>query len=141
YGPDGRVLAVEGIVQDISVRQATWRALRDAERRYRSLFDNAIEGIFRTTPDGRYLDANPALARIYGFESEAQLVSSMRDIGSQLYVDPTRRAAFIETVRRNGSVTGFESQVRRRDGRLIWISENARAVRNEDGAVVCYEGT
>ncbi|MDQ2639225.1 MAG: EAL domain-containing protein [Pseudomonadota bacterium] len=141
YGPDGRVLAVEGIVQDISVRQATWRALRDAERRYRSLFDNAIEGIFRTTPDGRYLDANPALARIYGFESEAQLISSMRNIGAQLYVDPTRRAAFTEAVRSEGSVTGFESQVRRRDGRLIWISENARAVRNEDGTVVCYEGT
>src|SRR5690606_31031464 len=70
---NGRIVAVEGIVQDISVRQATWRALRDAERRYRSLFDNAIEGVFRTTPDGRYLDANPALARIYGFETAAGL--------------------------------------------------------------------
>jgi diguanylate cyclase (GGDEF)-like protein/PAS domain S-box-containing protein len=141
YGPDGRVLAVEGLVQDISVRQATWRALRDAERRYRSLFDNALEGIFRTSPDGRYLDANPALARIYGFDSETQLISSMSDIGAQLYVDPGRRAAFVDIIRREGLVTGFESQVRRRDGRLIWISENARVVRNEDGAVVCYEGT
>jgi diguanylate cyclase (GGDEF)-like protein/PAS domain S-box-containing protein len=140
-GRDGSVVAVEGIVQDISVRQATWRALQDAERRYRSLFDNAIEGIFRTSPDGRYLDANPALARIYGFESAGQLIQSMRDIGSQLYVDPGRRAAFIETIRRDGSVTGFESQVRRRDGKLIWISENARAVHDENGRLVCYEGT
>jgi PAS domain S-box-containing protein len=140
-GNDGRVLAVEGIIQDISVRQATWRALKDAERRYRSLFDNAIEGIFRTSPDGRYLDANPALARIYGFETAEQLVSSLQDIGSQLYVDPGRRAAFIEAIRRDGSVTGFESQVRRRDGKLIWISENARAVHDDSGRLVCYEGT
>src|SRR5690606_676990 len=140
-GRDGRVFAIEGIVQDISVRQATWRALRDAERRYRSIFDNAIEGIFRTSPDGRYLDANPALARIYGFESAAELVESMRDIGAQLYVDPRRRTAFIDTIRRDGSVTGFESQVRRRDGKLIWISENARAVHDETGRLTCYEGT
>jgi diguanylate cyclase (GGDEF)-like protein/PAS domain S-box-containing protein len=140
-GRDGRILAVEGVVQDISMREATWRALRDAERRYRSLFDNAIEGVFRTTPDGRYLDANPALARIYGFESPAELVESMRDIGAQLYVDPDRRKAFIDTITRDGSVSRFESQVRRRDGKLIWISENARAVRDESGRVACYEGT
>ncbi len=140
-GRDGRIAAIEGVVQDISVREATWRALRDAERRYRSLFDNAIEGVFRTTPDGRYLDANPALARIYGFESPTDLVETMCDIGAQLYVDPGRRDAFIEAITRDGSVGRFESQVRRRDGRLIWISENARAVRDESGHVTCYEGT
>ncbi len=59
YSVDGKVVGVEGIVQDISTRESTYRALRNAERRYRSLFDNAIEGIFRTSPDGRYLDANP----------------------------------------------------------------------------------
>ena len=141
YAADGRVMAVEGIVQDISSRESTYRALRNAERRYRSLFDNAIEGIFRTSPDGRYLDANPALARIYGFESPLQLMNSLSDIGSQLYVDPARRHAFIETVTRSGSVSGFESQVRRCDGRLIWISENARAVHDDSGRLVCYEGT
>jgi diguanylate cyclase (GGDEF)-like protein/PAS domain S-box-containing protein len=141
FDEDGRVVAIEGIVQDISMRAATWRALRDAERRYRSLFDNAIEGIFRTSVDGRYLDANPALARIYGFDSAAELVASFSDIGEQLYVDPGRRAAFIDAIRRDGSVTGFESQVRRRDGRLIWISENARAVRDDAGTLTCYEGT
>ena len=141
YGADGRVLAVEGIVQDISVRESTYRALRNAERRYRSLFDNAIEGIFRTSPDGRYLDANPALARIYGFDSPLELMNTLSDIGSQLYVDPAQRPIFIDTMRRLGSVSGFESQVRRRDGRLIWISENARAVHDDSGRLVCYEGT
>src|SRR6185369_12787996 len=141
YGADGRVLAVEGIVQDISVRESTYRALRNAERRYRSLFDNAIEGIFRTSPDGRYLDANPALARIYGFDTPLDLMNSLSDIGVQLYVDPSRRQAFIEAIQQQVSVSGFESQVRRQDGRLIWISENARAVYDELDRLVCYEGT
>jgi diguanylate cyclase (GGDEF)-like protein/PAS domain S-box-containing protein len=141
YGADGQVLAVEGIVQDISAREATHRALRNAERRYRSLFDHAIEGIFRTSSDGQYLDANPALARIYGFDTPRELMETMRDIGSQLYVDPERRRAFIDTIRRQGRVSGFESQVRRHDGRMIWISENARAVHDESGRLVCYEGT
>ncbi len=141
YAPDGRVVALEGIIQDISARESTYRALRNAERRYRSLFDNAIEGIFRTSPDGRYLDANPALARIYGFDSPLELMNSLSDIGTQLYTDPSRRQGFIETIKRQGSVSGFESQVRRRDGRLIWISENARAVHDELSRLICYEGT
>jgi diguanylate cyclase (GGDEF)-like protein/PAS domain S-box-containing protein len=141
YDAEGRPVAMEGIIQDISSRESTYRALRNAERRYRSLFDNAIEGIFRTSPDGRYLDANPALARIYGFDSPLELMNTLSDISAQLYVDPGRRQAFIETIQRNGSVTGFESQVRRHDGRLIWISENARAVHDEFGRLVCYEGT
>jgi diguanylate cyclase (GGDEF)-like protein/PAS domain S-box-containing protein len=141
YSPDGKVLGVEGIVQDISTRESTYRALRNAERRYRSLFDNAIEGIFRTSPDGRYLDANPALARIYGFDSPLELMNTLSDISVQLYVDPARRQAFIDTMQRNASVSGFESQVRRHDGRLIWISENARAVHDESGRLICYEGT
>jgi diguanylate cyclase (GGDEF)-like protein/PAS domain S-box-containing protein len=141
YGADGRVLALEGIIQDISAREAAYRALRNAERRYRSLFDNAIEGIFRTSPDGRYLDANPALARIYGFDTPQELMNSLSDIGAQLYVDPGRRQTFIDTIRRLGSISGFESQVRRCDGQLIWISENARAVHDDAGRLVCYEGT
>jgi len=141
HDADGRVIALEGIIQDISSRESTYRALRNAERRYRSLFDNAIEGIFRTSPDGRYLDANPALARIYGFDSPLDLMNNLSDIGAQLYVDPGRRQAFIDAIQRRGSISGFESQVRRRDGRLIWISENARAVHDEFDRLVCYEGT
>jgi diguanylate cyclase (GGDEF)-like protein/PAS domain S-box-containing protein len=141
YAADGSVVAVEGIIQDISAREATYRALRNAERRYRSLFDNAIEGIFRTSADGRYLDANPALARIYGFETPLELMNSLSDISAQLYVDPQRRQEFIDTIRQRGSVSGFESRVRRQNGELIWISENARAVHDDSGRLVCYEGT
>src|SRR5690606_40366879 len=74
WGDDGEILALEGIIEDITKRKESEQALHEAERRYHSLFDNAIEGIFRTTPDGHYLDANPALARTYGFDSTEELV-------------------------------------------------------------------
>ena len=141
FDDDGALVAIEGIVQDITVRKQSTQALREAERRYYNLFENAIEGIFRTTLDGQYLDANPALARIYGFESPSALVASLKDIGKQLYVEPSRREEFTALVRARGSVSGFESQIHRRDGDVIWISENARAVHDDDGKIVCYEGT
>ena len=137
----GRVIAIEGIVEDITARVESEQALREAERRYRSLFDNAIEGIFRTTPDGRYLDANPALARIYGFATPQELVDSLRDIKSQLYVDPERREEFMRIIKTRGEISGFESRVYRKNGDMIWISENARAVFDDEGRVLHYEGT
>ncbi|HLY55022.1 MAG TPA: ATP-binding protein [Stellaceae bacterium] len=107
---------------------------------YRDMFENAVWGIFRTTPDGRYLEANPALARIYGYDSPALLLADLTDIMRQLYVDPGRRAEFVERMRDEGTITGFESQVYRRDGSIIWISESCREVR--DGrTLLYYEGS
>jgi len=138
---EGRPIALEGLIQDITKRKNAETALREAERRYHGLFDNAIEGIFRTTVEGNYLDANPALAHIYGFESPEELMASLRDIGRQLYVDPQRREEFMRIVKARGSVTAFESQVARKNGDIIWISENARLVLDEDGKPMGYEGT
>jgi diguanylate cyclase (GGDEF)-like protein/PAS domain S-box-containing protein len=137
----GKPIALEGLVQDITKRKSAEQALREAERRYHGLFDNAIEGIFRTTVDGHYLDANPALAHIYGFDSPEELMKSLRNIGTQLYVDKQRRDEFMHIMKARGSVTGFESQVYRKSGDIIWISENARAIFAEDGSPVAYEGT
>jgi PAS domain S-box-containing protein len=109
----GNVAVLEGLIEDITERVAAADALREAERRYRSLFDNAIEGIFRTTPDGHYLDANPALARIYGFDSPAELVAMLQDIRTQLYVDPRRREEFMTVIKARGAISNFESQIRR----------------------------
>src|SRR4030081_3244764 len=105
-------------------------ALRKAEQRYRSIFEHCLEGIFQTTPEGKYICANPALARIYGYESADDLISALTDIKSQLYFEPGRRAEFIRLVREEGKVIDFESQVYRRDRGVIWISENARVVRD-----------
>lgn len=114
----------------------------DGDSSYRSIFENAVEGMFQTTPSGRYLRANPALARLYGYRSPRELVESLQDIARELYVDPARRDEFCRLMREEGSVTGFESQVHRRDGSKIWVSENARAVLSPtNGEVLFYEGT
>jgi PAS domain S-box-containing protein len=108
---------------------------------YRGFFESAIEGIFRTSPDGRYLDVNPALARIYGYETPAEMKAAFTNIASQLYIDPSRRDEFKKIMAAHDEVSHFVSEIRRRDGSTIWISENARAVRDWRGQIVCYQGT
>ena len=121
--------------------EETLEALRLAEQKYRSIFENCLEGIFQTTLDGQYLSANPALARMYGYESVDELIADLTDITRQLYVQAGRRAEFIQLVREQGKVIDFESQIYRRDGSVIWISENARLVRDEvSGEPLYYEG-
>ncbi|TAF50833.1 MAG: response regulator [Oscillatoriales cyanobacterium] len=108
-------------------RQRAQTALKAAETKYRSIFENAVEGIFQTTPDGRYLTANPALAAIYGYETVAQMVAELANLNSQLYVDSNRRAEFLAQLAARHQVSKFESQIYRRDGSTIWISENAES--------------
>ncbi len=140
-GPVGEVIGVIGVATDVTDRMAAEEAMGRAEARYRDLFEHSTEGIFQTTPEGQFLDANPALARIYGYESPAELISSLTDIGGQLYADPDRRDQFRGAIQERGSLTGFVSQVRRRDGVDIWIEEGARVVRDASGAALYYEGT
>ena len=137
----GQVESLEGIIQDITERKRSEESLAEAERRYRSIFENAIEGIFQSTPDAGYVTVNPALARMYGYDSPEQLIALLRDIDRQLYVEPGRRAQFMTAMARDGSVTNFESQVYRRDRSVMWISENAREVRDAEGRLMMYEGT
>jgi diguanylate cyclase (GGDEF)-like protein/PAS domain S-box-containing protein len=132
---------LEGFVEDITDRHRAVEALANAERRFRSIFENTVEGIYQTTAEGRYISANPALARIYGYESPEELMGSLAATGRHLYVDASRRADFERLMREAGSVTQFESQVHRRDRSIIWISENARVVRAADGRALYYEGT
>ncbi|WP_421659011.1 PAS domain S-box protein [Leptothermofonsia sp. ETS-13] len=126
---------------EIVERRKTEEALQRAEAKYRSIFENAIEGIFQTTLDGRYLSANPALARIYGYSSAEELMASLTDIEHQLYVDPASRSKFIHQMQTQGTISAFESQVYRKDGRIIWISENARSVYSPSGELLYFEGT
>ena len=122
-------------------RQRAEEALRQAEEKYRSIFENAIVGIFQTTPDGEYLSANPALLRIYGYSSSEELVGTLTDISQQLYVDPYRRAEVVRLIEEQGKVSDFESQIYRRDGSIIWISENTYTMRDSYGNLLYYEGT
>ncbi len=130
------------VLQDeIQKRRQADEALRLAEHRYRSIFEHALEGIFQTSEDGRYIAANPALMKMYGYESFEELAAAVDNIATKLYVDPQRRAEFVRIMREKGQVLHFESEVRRRDGRTLWISENVRSIADEEGNFLYYEGT
>ena len=137
----GKVNRVVGIAQDITQRKESQEALRNAENRYFSIFENATEGIFLTTSEGRLLVANPALARMLGYPSQQQLVSTMTDIGRQLYVHPERRVEFMSQLVERGSIRGFEAEYYRHDGSTIWVSLNAHVVRDAGGGIQYFEGT
>jgi diguanylate cyclase (GGDEF)-like protein/PAS domain S-box-containing protein len=114
--------------------------LRDEAVKYRSMFESATSGIFQTTADGHYRDCNPALARIYGYDSPDELKASVRDVRRQLYVEDDVRPRFIQLMAEHDQVSGFEARIYRKDGSIIWISETARAVRDAEGNFLYYEG-
>ncbi len=111
-----------------------------AEAKYRSIFENCLEGIFQLNADGHYLSANPALARIYGYSSAEELITNL-DAQYNLYVRPGRREELDVFLRLYGEVSGFESQIYRKDGSKIWIAETVRAVKDSEGQLLYYEGT
>jgi len=116
-------------------------ALMRAEAKYRQIFEGATEGIFQSTPQGRYLSANPALARMLGYDSPEELMASILDLENQSYVDPARRRELKRLVESQERVRAFEVQRYRKDGSRIWVAVNAHCVRGSDGAVLYYEGT
>ena len=122
-------------------KQRAKNALARAEEKFNSLFENTVEGIFQTTAKGAYLSANSALARIYGYDSASELKDKIANIASELYVERGRRDEFIRSMEEHDVVTNFESRIYRKDGTIIWISENVRAVRDRNGKLLHYEGT
>jgi PAS domain S-box-containing protein len=133
-------LLMRGILFDITERKQTEQALRQAEEKYRAIFEGAVIGIFQSDLSGRYLSVNPAMARMLGYDSPQELVTGVTDISRQLYADPKNCQAFRILIEQQGVVKNFECQVRRKDGSKIWISVNARAMR-KNGVLIGYEGT
>jgi PAS domain S-box-containing protein/putative nucleotidyltransferase with HDIG domain len=138
---DGAVLYYEGTLEDITARKNAEEELKKSEEKYRNIFDNAVEGIFQITPDGKYLSANPALAMIHGFNSPEEMIISITDIAHQLYVDPSSRAELKRLTAEKGFVKNFEIMMRRKDLSLHWVSVNSHAVRDVNGNILYYEGT
>jgi PAS domain S-box-containing protein len=126
-----------------SAREAAVRALSEqrlAEESYRKLFEGSVDGIYVTTPAGQLLDANPALARIMGYDTSEDLIRDIGDIAQTIYIDPKARVEYQLRMEREGTVREFEYQVRHRDGSILWLSDSATAVRDENGLIVRYEG-
>ena len=134
------VVLIRACIYAIERAQAQTKLL-EAEERYRSIYENAVEGIFQTSPEGHYISANRALARIYGYDSPEDLMNSVRDISRMLYVEASRREEFVRTMQQHDVVNAFESPIYKKGGEVIWISENVRAVRDQRGRLLYYEGT
>jgi PAS domain S-box-containing protein len=141
YDATKRPIRLTGLVMDITQRKQTEAALQEAEANYRSIFENAADGIFQTTSEGKYISANPALAQIYGYDCPQALMEALSEqIDQRLYVLPQRRQEFMQLMQEHRIVTDFESQVYRQDGTIIWISEAARTVYDAQGNLSHYEG-
>src|SRR5919199_70107 len=140
YDESGNVAYAIAAFQDITERKRAEEALRQAEEKYRSIFENALEGIFQIAPDGCYLSANPALAQIFGYNSPQELIATMTDMKHQLYVEPHRHNEFIALMQQHGAVSGFEFEAYRQDSSIIWVRQNARAVYDANGLLLYYQG-
>jgi len=117
-----------------------YQRLRKREEAYRSFYENAVEGFFRSVPEGRFLDVNPAFAHIMGYDSPEELIDTITDIGSQFYVRPADREYFLAALVRDGKIENFEFPARRKDGGEIWLSNSTRTVYDADGRILYFEG-
>lgn len=132
---------LQGTIIDVTERKRIEEALREAERKYRDVFDNVGEGIFKTTTSGECIAANMAQARMLGFATPEELIANRQHDAQQIYVDPRCGDDFKRLLDEHGLVRGFEHEIFRKDGSKIWISVSASAVRDKDGTILYYEGT
>jgi diguanylate cyclase (GGDEF)-like protein/PAS domain S-box-containing protein len=137
---EGNIIGTFGISTDITERKRAEEALQTAEANYRSIFENATVGIYQSTPQGRFLSVNPLMARIFGYDSPEEMLTSTASIEGQYYVDPADRQKFQCLITEQGEVREFISLNKCKDDRLIWVQENARAVKDAKGSVLHYEG-
>jgi PAS domain S-box-containing protein len=132
--------AVQIVVRDVTARTRAEAERLELQEKYRQLFENAVQGIFQTSPTGKYLAANQAHADMLGYSSAEELMAGIEDIGQQVYADPQQRREFLRLVEEQGVVRGFETEAVRRDGSRIWVRQNARAIRDANGSLLYFEG-
>ncbi|OQB72804.1 MAG: Sporulation kinase E [Deltaproteobacteria bacterium ADurb.Bin135] len=134
-------IVLQAMIRDVSEQKEAENRLRLSEEKYRSIFENAIGGIFQTTPEGKVITANTTFASMYGYDSPQEMINSVTDIGKEIYVNPKDRERFKAICEEQGFVEGFEEEVYRKDRKKAWVSINARAVRDVNGKTLYYEGT
>jgi PAS domain S-box-containing protein len=139
YDSGGNIVGAIETIRDITEQKMTEESLVKAEAEYRSIFENAQEGIFRSTFDGRFIIANQALASMLGYGTPRELFNVVTDIPRQLYVNPDDYETLIQMIEEYGPIKGFEVQFYRKDGEMLWVSINMNTVRDTDGQMY-YEG-
>ncbi|OPX97706.1 MAG: Phytochrome-like protein cph1 [Syntrophorhabdus sp. PtaB.Bin006] len=137
----GQVTKLAIYSRDITERKYAEELLKQAEEKYRSIFENAVEGIFRNTPEGQMIAANPALAKMLGYDSPEELTDVMTDVQNQIYTDPAYHPRIIQILEKDGVALGFNCEFQRKDGSTIWVTLNVRAVRDRQGRPLYYDGT
>ena len=138
-----RIKFLEGIGASVGIalaRKQMEEALQKSEEKYRGIFENAVEGISQTSPEGQFINANPAMARIYGFSSPEELKMNITDTAKELFTNPEDRMRYRKLLEEQGTVSAFEAQMKRKDGEKIWVSINAKTVKNEEGKILYFEG-
>jgi PAS domain S-box-containing protein len=129
------------VAYDITGQKETEKALRDSEEKYRNIFENAVEGIFQVSPEGKYISVNPGLARMIGYDLPEEMIREIAGSPKRGYADPEGKAWLNNALAKHGIIRGFETQHYRADGSVFWVSVNARAVRDAAGTLLYYEGT
>lgn len=138
---ENKDLRVVGTITDVEERRRAEHALSEAEKKYRAIVENAAGGIYQVTPEGQFLSANPAFAKVIGYDTSEEVLRDIQDANKQLYVDSTLREAFLKDLATLNISKKFESQIVRKDGEKIWVSESIRPVRDDAGALLFYEGS
>ena len=128
------------VVRDVTKWKREELELKQSEREYRHIFEDAIVGIYQSTPDGRLLSVNPSMAQMFGFDSPGEMIASITDIQTQLYVDPDQREEFKRRMLEHEMLQRFEVQLYRKDHSTMWVCMNARVIRRVDNAVR-YKGS
>ncbi|MCX5819457.1 MAG: PAS domain S-box protein, partial [Deltaproteobacteria bacterium] len=131
---------IQELEESEAERKQVEKALRESEKKYRSIFNNAVEGFFQSTPEGQFLNVNPAFARIFGYASPDELIRTISNISQQYYVNYEDRLRYMEILQEKGTVENFEFKARCKDGAAIWVSNSTRAIVDEDGKIIYYEG-
>lgn len=139
--PEEKPLRYQGAPHATQLHRENGAKLYTSEQKYREFFENAVEAMFQSTPDGRLTMVNSAMARVFGYETPQELIASVSDVASQLYVVPDSREEFTHLIEQHGTISGFETRMCRKGGSVIWASVNVRTLHDADGKVAGYEGT
>ncbi len=138
---ENQEMRVVGTITDVEERRRAEQALSEAEKKYRTIVENAAGGIYQVTPEGQFLSANPAFANIIGYDSPEEVLRDLNKAQEQLYLDTQARGKFLQDIATLDVPKSLESQISRKNGEVIWVSENVRPVKDDEGNLLFYEGS